>query len=60
MAIGAPSPARAAALVACGSRRTARATIAWAEKALAALPDLRAEDGDGPPPSTQQPDEEHP
>jgi DNA-binding PadR family transcriptional regulator len=47
-------------LTVSAGEHTARATIAWADEALAALSDLRAEDGDGPPPSAQQPNEEHP
>ena len=46
-------------LTVSAGEHTARAAIAWADEALAALSDLETDDGDGPPPSTQQPIEEH-
>ena len=47
-------------LTVSAGEHSARATIAWADEALAALAELQVNDGDGPPPSTQQPIKEHP
>jgi len=47
-------------LTVSAGEHTARATIAWADEALAALTDLQARDGDDPPPSTPRPTKEQP